>query len=395
MSFFYLITSTVAVLGVIYIWYRLIRFLPLPAPLRWVLVALFLIASQNMLILRKLMATPLSSDLIEHIGMAAGVIQAFEITLIGLCGFCDLALLAVWLGRRLVLPLFPDIRPTSFRVHSSLPGLRTRASVLALLGLVLLGIGVNGALRAPVIKQQTLPIAGLPAELEGVRLALLADLHIGAGLDGAWLKQVVNATNAQQTDAVLIGGDVVDGTVERLYDEVKCLGELKAPYGVFLVTGNHEYYSGYREWMAAFKRMGLTVLTNEHRVLPVNGRNLVIAGVTDEAAASFFEGPLPDPVKAMVGSPAASTKILLRHRPGKAAEGAALGYDAQLSGHTHGGQIIFLYPLIKLFHGSVLGMYNVIGMPLYVTPGTGVWARFPIRLGTTPEITILTLTGKK
>ena len=186
----------------------------------------------------------------------------------------------------------------------------------------------------------------------------------------------------------------MDGTVERLYDQVKCLRDLTSPYGVFLISGNHEYYSGYRDWMAAFTRMGLTVLTNEHRVLRINDRDLVIAGVPDDAADSFDERPLPDLVQAMVGSPADSVKILLRHRPVKAAEAAALGYDAQLSGHTHGGQIMLMYPLITFYQGYVLGLYGVDGMPLYVTPGTGVWARFPIRLGTTPEITMLTLVRK-
>ncbi len=394
MSFFYVVTSATAIIGVIYIWGRLIRYLPLPAPARWLAVALFLAASQNMLILRKLTVTPLPHDLIVQIGLTAGVIQAFELTLIGLCAFCDVALFFIWLGRVVARPVFPDIQPRSFPLRSSARGLRKRAVFLGCLGLVVTAVGVHGALHLPSVREQSLPVAKLPVELEGVRLALLADLHIGAGLDGAWLQKVVAATNAQRAEAVFIAGDVVDGSVERLYDEVKCLGELKSPQGVFLVAGNHEYYSGYREWMAAFKRMGLTVLTNEHRMLRINGEDLVVAGVTDDTAESFGERPLPDPVRAMVGSPAKAVKILLRHRPAKAAEAAALGYDAQLSGHTHGGQIIFLYPLIKLWHKYVLGLYAVDGMLLYVTPGTGVWARFPIRLGTTPEITILTLTRK-
>lgn len=394
MSFFYVITSVTAIIGVIYIWGRLIRYLPLPAPLRWLIVALFLAASQNMLILRKLMATPLSHDFIAQFGLIAGAIQAFELTLIGLCAFCDAALFFVWLGRLIARPVFPDIQLHSFPVRSSRRGLRKRAIFLACLGLVVTAVGVQGAIRLPAVKEQSLPIAGLPAELAGVRLAMLADVHIGAGLDGEWLQKVVTVTNAQYADAVFIVGDVVDGTVERLYDEVKCLGELKAPDGVYLVAGNHEYYSGYREWMAAFKHMGLTVLTNEHRVLRINGAELVIAGVADDTAESFGERPLPDPVGAMVGSPEKAVKILLRHRPDKAAEAAVLGYDAQLSGHTHGGQIIFLYPLIQFWHKYVLGLYDVGGMPLYVTPGTGVWARFPIRFGTVPEITVLTLVKK-
>ena len=395
MSFFYVITSLTAVAGVIYIWLRLLRFLPVPAAFKWGLTALFLLASQNMLILRKLVETPLSHDIIAKFGMIVGIIQAFEITLIGMCALCDLALLGIWLGRRIAPPVFRgDVPASKLWFHSSLRGLHKRAVVLFGLGLFFLGIGVHGALREPVIKEQNLPIAGLPVELSGLRIALLADVHIGAGLDGEWLQGVVEAANAEKPDLIFIAGDVVDGTVERLFDDVKCLGELHAPHGVYLITGNHEYYSGYRDWMRAFKRMELTVLTNENRVLNINGAELVVAGVTDETSISFSEQPPPDPVAAMVGAPEGAIKILLRHRPAKASEAAALGYDAQLSGHTHGGQIIFLYPLLKILHGYVLGLYQVDGMPLYVTPGTGVWARFPIRLGTTPEITILTLTAK-
>ena len=394
MSFFYLITSTVAIAGVIYIWGRLIRYLPMPAPLRWAVVALFLAASQNMLILRKLTSTTLPHALVDHIGLAAGMVQSFEITLIGLCAFCDMLLFFIWLGRRIMRPVFPDIRPRSFPVRTTRRGLRQRAIALACLGALISGLGIYGGLRLPDVHEQALPVAGLPAGLEGVRLAMLADVHIGAGLDGAWLKEVVAATNARRAEAVFIVGDVVDGSVERLYDDVKCLSELKAPHGVFLVAGNLEYYSGYRDWMAAFKRMGLTVLTNEHRLLRINSQDLVIAGVTDDTAEAFDEPPLPDPVRAMVGAPGKAIKILLRHRPNKAPDAAALGYDVQLSGHTHGGQIVFLYPLIKLWHKYVLGLYDVEGMTLYVTPGTGVWARFPLRLGTVPEISILTLTKK-
>jgi predicted MPP superfamily phosphohydrolase len=394
MSLFYAITSISAIIGVIYVWVRVIRYLPLPVPARWFIVALFLLASQNMLILRKLTATALPQELVTQLGLAAGIIQAFEITLFALCVLLDVLLLFIWLGRRAMLPVFPDISPRSFPVRSSRSGLRKRAVGLVCLGLIFSGLGIYEGMRVPIIKEQPLPIAGLPSELKGVRLALLADMHIGAGLCGAWLQKVVSAVNAQQVDAVFIVGDVVDGSVERIYAEVKHLGELKAPHGVFLVVGNHEYYSDYRDWVAAFKRMGLTVLTNEHKLLHINGYELAVSGVTDDAAARFSEPPLPDLVQARVGVPGKAVNILLRHRPDIAAQAAALGYAAQLSGHTHGGQLIFLYPLVKLWHKYVLGLYDVNGMSLYVTPGTGVWARFPIRLGTIPEITILTLVKK-
>ena len=100
----------------------------------------------------------------------------------------------------------------------------------------------------------------------------------------------------------------------------------------------------------------------------------------------------PDPVAARAGAPQAFS-ILMAHQPKDAALHAALGYNLQLSGHTHGGQYFFMFPLVSwLNKGYRSGLYDVHGMKLYVSPGTGLWGYVPMRVGSPSEITILNLT---
>ena len=125
----------------------------------------------------------------------------------------------------------------------------------------------------------------------------------------------------------------------------------------------------------------------------VNGTPLAIAGVTDTAALNWgLEGP--DPEKALSGLSKDITKLMLSHRPSLAPESAKAGASLQLSGHTHGGLILPVTPLIAAFNGGyVSGPYTVDGMPLYVSSGSGLWGGIPLRLFVPSEITLITLTG--
>ena len=88
------------------------------------------------------------------------------------------------------------------------------------------------------------------------------------------------------------------------------------------------------------------------------------------------------------------TKLMLSHRPSLAPESAKAGASLQLSGHTHGGLILPVTPLIAAFNGGyVSGPYTVDGMPLYVSSGSGLWGGIPLRLFVPSEITLITLTG--
>jgi predicted MPP superfamily phosphohydrolase len=117
-----------------------------------------------------------------------------------------------------------------------------------------------------------------------------------------------------------------------------------------VVTGNHEYYSGAEPWIAELRRLGLTVLMNEHVVLTHpgaaggEGAAIVLAGVADWSAHHFVPAHRSDPHRAVAGAPAAAIKVLLAHQPRSAPAAADAGFHLQLSGHTHGGQ----FPALEL-----------------------------------------------
>jgi len=206
------------------------------------------------------------------------------------------------------------------------------------------------------------------------------------------VEDVVRRTNALEPDLIVLAGDFVDGRVDQLGYKLEPLKNLRAKYGVYGIPGNHEYYSGYREWMAFLRTLGIDMLENEHR--EPAGDLLVVAGVTDRAAR-MRKMEEPDVKKALAGAPEKSFKILLAHQPAHTREAAEAGADLQLSGHTHGGMIVGLDRVIAgLNYGYVSGMYDVGKMKLYVSRGTSLWKGFPIRLGVPSEITVVTLLRK-
>lgn len=257
---------------------------------------------------------------------------------------------------------------------------------------VLTVIGVHQAVRVPDVHRVEIPLRSLPAQLNGLKIVQLTDLHISHLFKRDWLQQVVDKTNALNPDVIVITGDLIDGLVQDRWQDIGAYAQLKAKYGVFAITGNHEYYFGASQWVQAFEKLGMRVLQNEHVVLQHQGEPFVLAGVNDEAAVKFgLAGP--DINKALAGAPKVTT-ILLDHRPKQVHENIAKGVDLQLSGHAHGGMIIGLDQLVKLFNqGFVSGLYSVDGAWMYLSNGTGLWNGFPIRLGVPSEITLLELTG--
>lgn len=266
------------------------------------------------------------------------------------------------------------------------------ALLLTVVAFGLSGYGMREALRVPSVREINVAVPGLPHALEGFRIAQLSDLHIGPVFGREWLADVVARTDSLNPDLIVVTGDVVDGSPSRLADEVAPLADLKAKYGVILTPGNHEYYSGLQQWVPVFQQFGMHVLLNENTQIRVSGTPLAIAGVTDEAALRWgMEGP--DVAKAVSGLSKNITKIMLSHRPSLAAQSAGSGFALQLSGHTHGGLIRPLKPLVGLFNGGyVSGSYTVDGMPLYVSNGVGLWGGLLLRLFVPSEISFITLT---
>jgi uncharacterized protein len=249
---------------------------------------------------------------------------------------------------------------------------------------------VNARRRARIVRIEV-PIADLPPELHGFSIAQLSDLHVGRTIKRRYVEAIVAAVNELHADLVAVTGDVVDGPVQELSAHTAPLAELKARYGTFFVTGNHEYYSGEAAWRAEFERLGLRVLMNEHVVLEHRGASLVVAGVTDYSAHRFDTAQKSDPQAALAGAPANSAaKILLAHQPRSAPEAARAGFDLQLSGHTHGGQFWPWMFFVRFQQPFTAGLHRLDRLWVYISRGTGYWGP-PKRFGAPSEITLLRL----
>ena len=266
-------------------------------------------------------------------------------------------------------------------------------SAMTVIGLSIIAslLGLFNARRQPAVVNIDIVIPQLPPLLDGFRIAQITDLHVGPTIKKGFVHRVVAATNALNADAIVLTGDLVDGSVERLKSHTQPLSGLAAHHGVYAVTGNHEYYVGATPWVAELRRLGMVVLMNEHRVLKHNGDKLVLAGVTDFGAEKFDSAQASDPKAALEGVPDdVDTKILLAHQPRSIFAAAPLGFDLQLSGHTHGGQYWPWGYFVPLQQPFVAGLHRYQGMQIYISRGTGYWGP-PMRLGAPSEITHIRL----
>ncbi len=290
---------------------------------------------------------------------------------------------------------------------ASLRSLSAQAVPLVALGVSALGF--LNARRTPAIVRVDVPIAGLPAALHGFTLAQISDVHVGPTIKQAYLARIVAKVNTLGADVVAITGDLVDGKVAELAAHVAPLASLQSTHGTFFVTGNHEYYSGAHAWVIELRRLGLTVLMNEHVVLhhsslgqtqglAVDAQGdsqtlapLVLAGVNDFTAHHFDPSHRSDPALALQGAPASAlVRILLAHQPRSAQAAHDAGFDLQLSGHTHGGQFWPWNLFVPLQQPFTAGLNKLHTLWVYTSRGTGYWGP-PKRFGAPSEITALRL----
>ena len=272
------------------------------------------------------------------------------------------------------------------------PALPLWSAVAAVaLALLVSLLGYWNARRVARVVDVEVPIAGLPAALDGFTIAQLSDIHVGPTIKRPYLQRIVERTNTLGADAIALTGDLVDGKVPELSEHTAPLGSLRAPHGVYVVTGNHEYYAGAHAWIDELRRLGLRVLLNEHVAIERDGATLVLAGVTDFSAGHFDPAHRSDPIAALAGAPAdAAVRVLLAHQPRSAAAAAEAGFDLQLSGHTHGGQFLPWNLFVPMQQPYVAGLHRHRNMWVYVSRGTGYWGP-PKRFGAPSEITRIRL----
>jgi predicted MPP superfamily phosphohydrolase len=245
----------------------------------------------------------------------------------------------------------------------------TIRSVAVAIALLFALIGFVQALREPVITDHEVRLAGLPRELDGTVLVQLSDLHLGKILGKRWLEKLVVRVNALAPDIIVITGDLVDGNVGRVEPLRETLQRIRAALGVWIVSGNHEYYAGLAKSIRLFENAGFNVSRDANKQA---APGLVIAGVDDLTARDRVPDAIHPFDQALTNRPAGAT-ILLSHTPLDAEKAAAAGVVLMLSGHTHNGQIWPFNYLVRMKHPLITGSYDVNGMKVIVSRGTGTW----------------------
>jgi len=269
---------------------------------------------------------------------------------------------------------------------------------------------LTGKLR---VEYLTIPIANLPANLSGTKIVQLTDFHYdGVRLSEWLLEEAIAAANEAEPDLIFLTGDFITYDPAPIYGLVQRLKNLQSRAGIYAVLGNHDHYfpGAKREVANALNSIGIRVLYNE-AIYPL-GSQLALVGLADFWSGDFA----PLPVMASINP--AIARIVLSHNPDTAQKLQTWRIDLQLSGHTHGGQIVIpgigpLYawvrkigyvipksirkfiPFVSAYDRVVAhwewasGLHSVGSNLLYVNRGLGTYA--PGRLFCPPEVTVITL----
>ena len=259
------------------------------------------------------------------------------------------------------------------------------------------------------IERVDVPVANLPPQLDGLRIAQLSDIHIGDYMPPLEIARAVDMANALQPDISFVTGDFVTSEGDPLDVCLTQLSRLRAPLGVWGCNGNHEIYAGVEdEAQRLFAEKGMRLLRAESAVVEHNGARFNLMGVdyqrdhmTSGEGDHVPLGPMLAEIERLIRRD--MPNVLLSHNPNSFRRAAELGIELSLAGHTHGGQVkveIVDHSVspARLITPFVAGLYRLPiatsssgqKAALYVNRGLGTLG-FPVRIGVPPEITLLTL----
>lgn len=229
---------------------------------------------------------------------------------------------------------------------------------------------------------QRVPVAGLPAPLQGLRIALLTDLHHSESVSEEFIRSAVGLARASRPDLVVLGGDYVSfGDRRFMQASAEALSGLTAPNGVFAVMGNHD---DDREMPAALKRQGIEVLRDARTTVSIRGEPVDLMGLR-------FWSRRRD-ILSRIQAGARGFPVLLAHDPRRLPDAASLQIPLVLSGHTHGGQVRL--PGLTAITARKFPVLSGLGYEgrttLFVSRGVGT-VYVPVRVNCPPEVSILEL----
>ncbi len=253
--------------------------------------------------------------------------------------------------------------------------------------LLVLGIVSYGAWNArhPQVKHYDLTISKQAGPLKQLHVVMVSDIHLGTIVHNGNLTKMVKMVNDLKPDLILFAGDVFDENIESSNKQQvsDTFGTLRAPYGVFAVLGNHEYFGGNAvEAIKYLGEAGVKVLRDSSLTI-AGGINLI--GRDDRSGARYNGGPRQDLKTLMQGLDRSLPIIVMDHQPSQLSEPVEQGVDLQLSGHTHAGQMFPVHYITSRIFEDDWGLLRKGNFQLIVSSGYGTWGP-PIRLGNTPEV---------
>ncbi len=240
------------------------------------------------------------------------------------------------------------------------------------------------------VRSMEVALPGLPPELDGLRIALVSDLHVGTFTHGPTVRRIVEATNRLDADLVLLPGDLINNSLADLSDALDAVDNLQSRYGSYLSIGNHDLIEDGAEFVRRVKARA-PLLVNESRLVPIRGQLVQLLGLPWNREESQIRDSVE--VLARQLTPGAFP-ILLAHHPHAFDAAAAAGIPLTVSGHTHGGQLMLretlgFGPLLYRYWSGLYRKPEANGVSLVVSNGVGNW--FPLRTNAPAEILELTL----
>lgn len=227
-----------------------------------------------------------------------------------------------------------------------------------------------------------------PLPEQPVKVVAISDVHLGNGTRKPQLKEFVNMINAEQPDLILIGGDLIDNSLLPVYQQhmAEELNQLKAPMGIYMVPGNHEYISGLNECEQFLRGTPIRLLRDSIVTLP-NGLQLI--GRDDRS--NRRRAPL---AQLMQKADPTKPTLLIDHQPYEVAQKDSLGIDIQFSGHTHRGQVWPLSLLVDHLYEQSHGYRKWPHSHVYVSCGLSLWGP-PFRIGTNSDMGVMTIKKRR
>ncbi len=238
-------------------------------------------------------------------------------------------------------------------------------------------------------ERMTIETTKLPPGLDRLRIVQISDVHLGLIVRCDRLSRVMEIVKSERPDIFVSTGDLVDAQINAMTGMAELLSQVRAPYGNYAITGNHEYYAGLDQALDFTRKAGFRILRGE----VVQDAPITIVGVDDQTQMQLHKGTRVSELQLLNGCPKDKFTLLLKHRP--SVEQNALGlFDLQLSGHTHRGQIYPFRYVSQIAYPMNAGRFDLAGgSVLRVSRGTGTWGP-PVRFLSPPEITVIDLVRK-